>query len=162
MQPLVLVGVITAFALFAGTGFLAPEIDQVIAQNLGMGDHDIESPIDSATIDLRVAPTLECCDLDGNEFWKNRFVSCTFHSGESPIDGPLSAVICKLLDSEGNAIAEGRLDFCSDLNLCPQGEYVQSQEYLIDPLDEAFDGALGLGNVAEIKIIVIGDHPSDD
>lgn len=162
MQPLILVGIIAAFALVTGSGFLAPGIEEIWVQNLGVGEHDIETPISEASMDLRIVPIVECCDLDGNEFWKNRFVSCTFHSGESPIDGPLSAVICKLLDSEGNAIAEARLDFCSDPVACPQGEYVESQEYIVEPLEESFEGALELGNVAEIKLVVIGDHPGDD
>ena len=162
MQPLVLLGIVAAFALVVGTGAMAPSIEQVWIQSLGVGEHDIEAPITDASLDLRVAPIVACCDEDGSEFWKNRFVSCTFHSGESPIDGPLSAVICKLLDSNGNAIAEGRLDFCSDPIACPQGEYTESQEYIIEPLEESYEGSLELGNVAEIKLVVIGDHPSDD
>jgi len=161
MKPIILLGIVAIGAIALGTGFLAPIIPNVTLQNLGVGDKDLETPINNAGVDLDIQAVL-VDDGNGGALYKNKFFSCSFHSGDSPLSGPLDAVICKLTNSEGLAVGEGRINFCDDLNICPQGPYIPSKQYIIAPLSEAYPGALNLDNVNDVKIVVLGNNPVDN
>ncbi|MGI0056835.1 MAG: hypothetical protein ACREAK_05620 [Nitrosarchaeum sp.] len=164
MKPIILLGIMAAIGIFAGSGFLAPVINNVLLQNIGVGDKDLETPIDSAGVDLQIQAFLDPV----NQVFKNKFVSCSFHSGESPLEGSLDKVICKLTDENDNAIAEASLQFCTqeqaDADDCPLGtvQWEPSQQYILSPLIEAYPGALQLDNVEDVRLVVMGDDPTDD
>ena len=166
MKPIILLGIMAVIGIFASTGFLAPEIANVWVQNIGVGDADLESPLNHAGVDLDVGPILGV-DANGNPIWKNKFVSCSFHAGVQDFITlqNLDKVICKLSDENGKDIAEGFIQFCPVP--APNGcgafpVWTPSQQYIITPLVEAYPNALLLDNVEDVRIVVLGDDPTDN
>ena len=132
-----------------GTGFLGEPVNKIDlwVQALGFGEGDLETPITTATVDL----LLDAVPAEDPQLPPITIVSaCAFHSDENidigtgKSDGKL---ICKLLNADGNAIAEGDILF---------SQYTAS-EILIIPINQPiFIGATNFDNIFDAMIIVQG------
>ena len=98
MKPIffiVLVGAAAALSI----GYLGNDIF-LDAQQLGVGETNIESPVRS------VAVTAMIERIGSSVNFKDLIVECTFRSNDAVEKD--STIICKLLDTSGNVIAEGK------------------------------------------------------
>jgi len=167
MQPIIILGIIAVIGIFAGTGFLAPAIDMVWVQTIGVGDADLESPLHHAGVDLDIA-AFPGVGPNGQPIFKNKFVSCSFHAGTQDFNTlqNLDKVICKLTDINNKVIAEQFIQFCPDpvpiggCGVLPT--WTPSTQYIISPLVEAYPGALNIDNVEDVRLVVLGDDPTDN
>ena len=132
-----------------GTGFLGEPVNNIKlwVQALGVGEGDLETPITTATVDL----LLDVVPNENPEAPPVTIVTaCAFHSDEDILlgtgrsDGKL---ICKLLNEDGNAIAEGDIPFT---------EYTASDTLEIPINQPIFIGATNFDNVFDAMIIVQG------
>ncbi len=90
-----------------GTGFLGNDISLTV-QQLGVGETDLATPIDDATIKFNVEA------FDGNQgFIKNVITDCLIESPQIILQD--STVFCKLTDENGNVVAEGSRVLPADL-----------------------------------------------
>jgi len=97
MQPIILLGIIAAGAAALGTGFLAPQIDMIWVQTIGVGDADLFTPVNHVAVDLDVN-AVENLGLNGiqdingcipnttgpnacDDTFDNKFVECSWHIG---------------------------------------------------------------------------------
>lgn len=132
-----------------GTGFLGVPVNKIDlwVQALGFGEGDLESPITTATVDL----LLDLVPAEDPQMPPVTIVSaCAFRSGENIKIGTEKSegkLVCKLLNSEGNAIAEGDITFLS----------YTAGDILTIPINQPiFIGATNFKNVYDAMIIVQG------
>jgi len=133
-----------------GTGFLGEPVNKIDlwVQALGFGEGDLETPITTATVDL-LLDVVPAGDPAADPV--TIVFACAFHSDED-IDIGVQAlsdgkIICKLLNADGNAIAEGDILF---------SQYTAS-EILIIPINQPiFIGATNFDNIFDAMIIVQG------
>ena len=132
-----------------GTGFLGEPVNniQLWVQALGYGEGNLETPITTATVDL----LLDSVPAEDPQMPPITIVSkCAFHSdedidvGTEKSDGKL---ICKLLNEDGNAIAEGDITF---------SQYTASDILEIPINQPIFLGATNFDNVFDAMVIVQG------
>jgi len=110
----------------------------------------LQSPIDSANVDL-VVQKVEGLLTPGNKvIFKNQITACSFHSPESIGTG--GVIICKLLDGEMDIVAEGRLDL--------NGKYFGSDITFIDINQLGKDNVNDVQNIEKVKIVVLGEDPT--
>ena len=111
MQILYLLGLGIVVLSLMGTGMLANTGGNINlwVQAIGWGEGDLESPIDNAKVEIlldTIPPENEVDD-------PITFVSaCGFHSDENILLGEGFSdglIICKILNEDGNAIAEGEM-----------------------------------------------------
>ena len=134
MQPIILLGVAVAAVALVGTGFLAQPWNQfeLFVQQLGWGEADLDSPISSATVDLEIKKILS----EDGTFYENVISDCSFHSATSiaGVTGPGArdgTIICKILDANNNAFAEGHIAISS----------YDASTVLFIPIDMCIDSA---------------------
>ena len=125
-----------------GTGVLAEPWNEfgVWVQEYGWAQKDIEFPLSQASLDIRII----------SQSGTNFINACVFHSDQDITSGAgLSSgtAICKLLDINGNAIAEGRIFFDS---------YMGSDDLEIFITSITFTGANINDNIFDIKFIIEG------
>jgi len=145
MQPIVLLGVAVAAVALVGTGFLQTEGNQwnqfvLWVQDLGWGEAALNSPISHAFVDLEIKKILndnETPEDPSDDFFDNVIQACSFHADknipappatdESQIITVISegVIICKMLNEDGNAIAEGRI------TIVELGGYTSSEKELV-------------------------------
>lgn len=169
MQPIILLGIVAAGAIAMSSGFLAPEIANVWVQNLGVGNADLDTPVDHVAVDLDVGPTLVDPDEipnNGDEFWKNAVNECSWHIGIDDLntDGAMpetdiEEVICKITDIADNAIAECGMEYPETDAAEPDYPFSEHQECVPN---EAYDGALELDNVHDVRVVVRGANPTQE
>jgi len=143
---------LVSMAVFAmGSGYLMETEIMLNLQFLGVGAANFEAPISNPTIDISIEK-IDGFDSMGNPLIKNKIRSCSFHfpdtdpGGVDALNGPGVKVICKLLDHDGNVIAEGEL--------C--GPFVASENNIIPITDLAFDFADFVFNIGDVRIILVG------
>ena len=175
MQPIILLGIVAAGAIAMSSGFLAPAIENIWVQSLGVGAADLASPVDHVAVDLDVGPSLVDPDASivGDEYFKNAVLSCSWHigtddlavvmdpdgqpnSGDEILEEDINEVICKITDADSKAIAECGITYPSTLGI----DYPFSQHQECVP-DEAFPGALDIDNVEDVRIVVRGANPTE-
>ncbi len=127
-----------------GTGVLAEPWNEfeVWVQEYGWAQKDIEFPLSQASLDIRIYTE----PITGENFIN----SCVFHSDQDITSGSgLSSgkAICKLLDINGNAIAEGRTTFDS---------YMGSDDLEIFITSFVFPNSNLNDNIFDIKFIIEG------
>jgi hypothetical protein len=132
-----------------GTGFLGEPVNKINlwVQELGFGEGNLESPITTASVDLLLDSVL----AEDPEADPITIVSkCAFSSeedidiGTGKSDGKL---ICKLLNADGNAIAEGDITF---------SQYTAGDIIEIPITQPIFIGATNFDNVFDAMVIVQG------
>ena len=143
---------LVSMAVFAmGSGYLMDTQVMLNLQFLGVGAATFEAPISDPTIDISIEK-INGFDSSGNPIIKNKIRSCSFHfpdtdpGGSDALSGPGTKVICKLLDHDGNVIAEGEL--------C--GPFVASDNHIIPITDLAFEFADFVFNIGDVRIILVG------
>ena len=168
MQPIILLAIVAVGAVAISSGFLAPEIENIIVQNIGVGDADLATPVDTVRVDLDVAPIINLgADLqDPNDnYFDNKVVECSWHIGTEDLVGDetdINEVICKITDIDNNAIAECSTTYTPTFNPITGAaniDYPFSSHEFCFPV-EAYDGALLIDNVGDVRIVVRGDNPT--
>ncbi|MCZ6582496.1 MAG: hypothetical protein O6761_04915 [Thaumarchaeota archaeon] len=184
MQPIIVLGAAVVGLALLGTGFLGNADDvwnriTLFVQQMGWGEAQINSPISAASIDLELKKVKNSNGTPqdpSDDFFDNIIRSCSFHSLQSipaatsdVLAHPL--IICKILNGNQQAIAEGRLilDGVDRVTLtdqqkedggCEQREaelgYEGSDMINIDICQCAFEGACDVQRAHDIKIIVEG------
>ena len=150
MQPIVWLAIIGVAATGLGMGFLAPGFDLSL-QGLAAQEEMLLSPVSSANVDL-VVQKVEGLLTPGNKvIFKNQITACSFHSPENIGTG--GVIICKLLDSAMDIVAEGRL------NLAGAG-YSGSDITFIDINQVGTDNANDVQNIEKVKIVILGEDPT--
>jgi len=147
---------LVSMAVFAmGSGYLMETEIMLNLQFLGVGAANFEAPISNPTIDISIEK-IDGFDSMGNPLIKNKIRSCSFHfpdtdpGGVDALTGPGVKVICKLLDDNGDVIAEGEL--------C--GPFVASENNIIPITDLAFEFADFVSGIGNVRIILVGPTTS--
>ena len=132
-----------------GTGFLGEPVNKINlwVQTLGFGEGNLESPVTNAAVDL----LLDVVPSENPQAPPVTIVTaCAFHStdsinlGTGKSDGK---IICKLLNKDGNAIAEGDIPFTS----------YTANDILTIPINQPiFIGATNFENVFDAMVIIQG------
>ena len=148
MQLIIVLALLVVVAGIMGTGFLGVPVNKIDlwVQTLGFGEGDLESPITAASIDLLLNATSETPQAPPVTIVS----ACAFHSDENIDIGTGKSegkLICKLLNADGNAIAEGDITFLS---------YTASDILTIPINQPIFIGATNFDNVFDAMIIVQG------
>ena len=123
MQPIILLGVAVAAVALVSTGFLAGEPwneFELFVQQLGWGEGMVSSPVSNASVDLEIKKKLNDNGTPGtgpeaaDDYYDNVISDCSFHSATTiaPVTGSGARdgkIICKILDENLNAMAEGHI-----------------------------------------------------
>ena len=119
MQPILILAVVAVAAIGLGTGFLNNDFI-VMVQQFGIGQGNIDKPIDKATVDFNINSIQD----QQTGFFKNVIDKCiitldaqngfgtVIGDNQSPTDNQdvkQSELWCKLTDMTHNVIAEGKL-----------------------------------------------------
>ena len=149
MQPLLLIGLVGVAAAALGTGFLMQTNIMLTVQEFGFGQETLRTPISDANVDLSIE-ALPDFDIAGNPIFKNVIDACSFHypfnAAYTGLDHPLSEVICKLTDINGNVIAEGTRT----------GSITASQSGISIAITElAFDKSHKIENIHDVTIVAL-------
>jgi len=156
MQILYVLGLGIVVLSLIGTGMLANTGGNINlwVQAIGWGEGDLESPIDNAIVEIlldTIPPENEVDD-------PITFVSaCGFHSDENiPLGKGISdgLIICKILNEDGNAIAEGEmiLTEIDETGLVYEG----SETLIIDINQPITEDATHIDRFFDMKLIVEG------
>ena len=129
-----------------GTGILGEPWNEIKlwVQELGWSEQKIVSPITAASIEIRLE------SVPSQEPIVNIVTACGFHSDEEIPPGKGKSdgmIICKLLNEDGNAIAEGSIPITS---------YMPSDTLIIDINQPIFIGANEFGNVWDAMALIKG------
>ena len=146
MQPLILFAIIGVGTAAMGVGFLAPGFDLTL-QGLGAQEELLESPIDTASVDFVISKltTLK----DSKTVFLNLISACSFHSPQSIGTG--GTIICKLLDSVGDIVAEGNLPLNNVMYSGSDITFIQITQ------GEPFND---VQNIEKVKIVILGKDPT--
>ena len=107
MKPILLLAVMAIAGTGLGAGFLGNTIDLNV-QLLGVGETDLASPIEDASIKFNVVPFKDDLGI------KNVVADCIIESPQEIVKD--SRVFCKLTDINDNVAAEGSRDIQADLH----------------------------------------------
>lgn len=149
MQLIIVLALLVIVGGLLGTGFLGEPVNKINlwVQALGFGEGNLESPITTATADL----LLDSVPSEDPQLPPVTIVSaCAFHSDEDIDIGTGNSegkLICKLLNADGNAIAEGDITF---------SQYTASDIIEIPINQPIFIGATNFDLVDDAMIIVQG------
>jgi len=130
MQPIILLAIVGIAGGAMGIGFLGNTINLDV-QLLGVGETDLESPIDNAQIDFNIGR--QSGIVNGETQTHNVIDRCDIIADKDIVMG--SHVFCKLTDVDGNVVAEG--------------------------VTWLMTGDVLKGNVLEIDIDAIGNFPAN-
>ena len=141
MKPIFLIVIIGAAAAMS-IGYLGNDIS-LNAQELGVGEFTIESPVASVGVTAMIERTFH--PIFSTDF-KDLIVECTFRSNDEVAKD--STIICKLLDISGSVIAEGQK--IADPTLPPLTPLTIPIDYF------EFTNANNINNVYDIVLVVHG------
>jgi len=106
VQPIVLLAIVGATVALS-VGYLGNDLDLSMAQQLGVGETDVHSPIADASVQAIISRLGTVPDF------KDFIIECLFESPELVVDG--STLTCKLIDEFGSVIGEGSTVLTMDL-----------------------------------------------
>ena len=128
-------------AVALSIGYLGNNIS-LDAQEFGVGETNLESPVDDLGVTVVIGRTFGIVDSD----FKDLIEECIFHSLD--LVEKDSIITCKLLDISGNVIAEGKK--IVDPDLLPLTPFTM-------PIDDfEFVLAHNIDNVHDIIIVIQG------
>jgi len=142
-----IVGVV---AVTLSTGLLMPEVPIFNLQGVAINEETFSSPLNTVNVDIEISK-VEGFNTAGKTVFKNRINKCSFHTPNNGL-GAGSTIICKLTDSDGDVVAEGKL-------VLPNGLTASSNTF-IPILQTAFKEANEVQNIDDIKIIILGTDPT--
>ena len=138
MKPILFLAIIGAVGAMS-IGYLGNGIS-LNAQELGVGETDIESPVASVGLTAIIERIGNSVDF------KDLIVDCTFRSNDEVAKD--SMITCKLLDISGSVIAEGKK--IVDPTLPPLTPFTIPIDYF------EFVNANNINNVHDIVLVVQG------
>jgi len=141
VKPILFLAIIGAVGAMS-IGYLGNDIS-LNAQELGVGETDIESPVASIGVDAMIARIFNS-NIDSD--FKDLIVDCTFRSNDEVAKD--SMITCKLLSDSGSVIAEGKK--IVDPTLPPLTPFTIPIDYF------EFTNAHNINNVHDIVLVVQG------
>jgi len=137
MKPIILLAVMAIAGTGLGVGFLGNTINLDV-QLLGVGETDLASPIEDATIKFNVD------QITGNQgHFKNVILECFVESPDLIVKD--SKVFCKLTDKDGNVTVEGVTVLSADL---------PGNTKLVIPIDDPSKIASQVQNIHDVILVV--------
>lgn len=150
MQPVMILVILILAVAAMGAGFLNNAISLNV-QQLGVGEADLTSPVETANIDLQIQ-RFDIKNGNGKVIgFQNVINACSFHSDDS-MPGE-STIFCKLTNKDGLVVAEGNKTVTDYV-----GSTTPSISIVIDT--KAFSGANDVKNIHDVTIVVLGDNPT--
>ena len=149
LQIIVVLGLVVIVAGLMGTGFLGEPVTKINlwVQALGWGEGDLESPITTGTVDL----LLDSIPNENPDLPPVTIVAaCDFHSDETIDAGTGKSdgmLVCKLLNENENAIAEGSVSF---------SQYSASTHVIIPINQPIVIGATNFDGIFDAMVLVKG------
>jgi len=151
MQPIVWIVIVGVAAVAMSTGFLSTDF-AITAQNLGVAETNLVSPINTASIDFTISKISGINPVSNQPLFKNRIIACSFHSPTALLAG--TTIICKLTDDDDDVIAEGKI-------VLTTVGYAGSSPGLNIPIQQtAFPNANSVQEVHDVKIVVLDPTPA--
>ncbi len=141
VKPILFLALIGAAAAMS-IGYLGNGIS-LDAQELGVGETDIESPVASVGLTAMIA-RISNSNIDSD--FKDLIVECTFRSNDEVAKD--SMITCKLLDVSGSVIAEGKK--IVNPTLLPLTPFTIPIDYF------EFTNANNINNIHDIVLVVQG------
>jgi len=141
VKPIIFLAIIGAVGAMS-IGYLGNGIS-LDAQELGVGETDIESPVASVGLTAMIA---RISNPNINSDFKDLIVECTFRSNEEVAKD--STIICKLLDISGSVTAEGKK--IVNPTLPPLTPFTIPIDYF------EFTNANNINNIHDIVLVVQG------
>jgi hypothetical protein len=138
VKPILFLAIIGAVGAMS-IGYLGNDIS-LNAQELGVGETDIESPVASVGVNAMIERIGNTADF------KDLIVECTFRGNDEVVKD--SMITCKLLDNSGSVIAEGKK--IVDPTLPPLTPFTIPIDYF------EFTNAHNINNVHDIVLVVQG------
>jgi hypothetical protein len=148
MQPLIMLALVGVAAGALSMGFLAPGFTLNV-QQLGAQETDLESPINTANVDFRIA-RMNVQGVGTHPAYANVISACSFHTPTTLETG--TTIFCKLTDKDSDIVAEGHRDL--------QGTLVGSTTTYIAITDVAFPNANDVQNIEDVKIVILSNDPT--
>ncbi len=150
LPPILWIMILGVASVGLSMGFLMPAIPVFNLQGVAINEENFSSPITTANVDIEISK-VEGVNFAGSTVFKNRINQCSFHTPSSGL-GDGSTIICKLTDSDGDVVAEGRLDLPNGL--------ASSDLTFISILQTAFFNSNEIQNIDDIKIVILGTNPT--
>jgi len=138
MKPIILLAVMGIAVTGLGAGFLGNTITLDV-QSLGVGETDLASQIDDATIKFNIDA------FRGDLGIKNIIADCIIESPQEIVKD--SRVFCKLTDENGNVAAEGSRVLQADL---------PPNTPTVIPIDDLQKIASQVQNIHDVILVVQG------
>jgi len=139
MKPIILLAVMAIAGTGLGAGFLGNTITLDV-QSLGVGETDLASPIEDASIKFNIEK------IQGNQNnYKNVIADCYVESPQEIVED--STIFCKLTDENGNVAAEGSRVLNSQLDA-----NVPTVIHIVDPEKIASQ----VQNIHDVILVVQG------
>jgi len=138
MKPIILLAVMGIAVTGLGAGFLGNTITLDV-QSLGVGETDLASPIEDATIKFNIDA------FRGDLGIKNIIADCIIESPDVIVKD--SKVFCKLTDENGNVAAEGSRILQADL---------LANTPTVIPIDDLQKIASQVQNIHDVILVVQG------
>ena len=150
LPPILWIMIVGIASLGISMGFLMPAIPSFNLQGVAINEENFSVPITTANVDIEISK-IEGVNLAGSTVFKNRINQCSFHTPSTGL-GSGSTIICKLTDSDGDVVAEGRLNLPTGL--------ASSELTFIDIVQTAFFNSNEVQNIDDIKIVILGTNPT--
>ncbi len=150
LPPILWIMILGVASVGLSMGFLMPEIPTFNLQGVAINEANFSTPITTANVDIEISKK-EGVNFAGEPVFKNRITECSFHTPSSGL-GDGSTIICKLTDSDGDVVAEGKLFLPNGLD--------PSSVTLIEIVQTAFFNANEVQNINDIKIVILGTDPT--
>ena len=145
LQRIIVLALAVVIVSLMGTGVLAEPWNEfdLFVQQFGWGEENLVSPVSNPTVEVRIN---QIPNPPGDPI--NLITACVFKSAQDlPEASGLSrgSAICKLIDDQGLAIAEGRLSFKS---------YTANEDLIVIITDLVFPGSNNNELIFDIKFII--------
>jgi len=145
LQRIIVLAIVVVIISLMGTGVLAEPWNEfdLFVQDFGWGEETLVSPVSNPNVEVRL---IQVPNPPGDP--DNFIQSCIFHSAvDIPAGTGLAqgSAICKLLDDQGLAIAEGRSFFLS---------YTASDDLEVFISQMVFPGSNNNELIFDIKFII--------
>jgi len=153
LQPIIVLFLIVIIVSISGLGIQQVQSGnqfELLVQQYGWAEKDIDPPVSDFSVELMLEKELNDNDTTDptDDFFETFVRGCIFSSTQDmPAASNLSpgSVTCKLMDAQGNAIAEGLIVFLS---------YTANEPIEIIAFSTISDDSLNFKNIFDVTAIV--------
>lgn len=155
MQPIIVLGLLVIVVVsLSGIGIQQVESwnqFDLVVQQYGWTEKDIEPPVSNFSVELILAKALNNNGTPNDptdDFFETIVTGCIFSSTDDMPAGTglsLGSVICKLMNAQGDAIAEGKAFFVS---------YTANDPFKIISFNRITNESVKLNNIFDVTSVV--------